>query len=657
MEDAEAAELVSLFCSLLAPDTGAADEIAKLEGLCNSLEEFCKSDALSLDELQSRLAAIPPSFLAKSSFFCRVCANERVTLEMVQCILDVLPPGAANAMAKIEFYYHGIGIWRTSGVYPLHAACANEECPDAIIELLLEKGKALDHLCFALPHGVPSGEIMDYSDDVEGTPLHYYLARESNIEMDMVKTLVEACPEAVAGIYDDETGHNALHTHLCNPCFDLGIIRYLIEKEPQSAQWDCRRGELPLHFACANPNANSALVEFLLGLFPEAIHRRTSLGYLPIHELCKNTELIDSALLCIYNILVERDPGMLRETADNMDGELPIHFAVQGRSLEFCKVLLEAYPESAGIQTRSGALPFHDACAGRHLDTVQYLLELRPGDLFAATNDGRLPIHLAKDVGIITYLLLKDPDGVTRAAGADHDRGLPLHLAYICFSNGIDAVQVLFDSNPWAIAAEDSKGKTPVDRARDWARRPRHHRLKENAPELNAIGYLEYQLACFQMAQDNAVMATVDEKGQLPLHRALSTLGTTLGTVKLLVEGNPSALQVADRESALPLHLACSFCTFDVVQYLLELDSTCLYASDKHGDTILHCACRRGNLWVAAFLCGWQPFCTPLVYERNIANKLPFHLLCEVEGDVRQTPGYVDVLWRLLLAHPETVLD
>ena len=48
------------------------------------------------------------------------------------------------------------------------------------------------------------------------------------------------------------------------------------------------------------------------------------------------------------------------------------------------------------------------------------------------------------------------------------------------------------------------------------------------------------------------IMTTLDENGQLPLHRALKD-NATFGSIKLLVKGNPSALRVMDNSYALPL--------------------------------------------------------------------------------------------------------
>ncbi len=91
-------------------------------------------------------------------------------------------------------------------------------------------------------------------------------------------------------------------------------------------------------------------------------------------------------------------------------------------------------------------------------------------------------------------------------------------------------------------------------------------------------------------------MTTRDENGQLPLHKALLSNDITLGSIKLLVKGNPSAVQTPDNGGALPLHLASqrseSAISISIVKYLLGLDPTSLGVVDEQGNTALHYACR-----------------------------------------------------------------
>mmetsp|Transcript_14980 Transcript_14980/g.25526 ORF Transcript_14980/g.25526 Transcript_14980/m.25526 type:complete len:163 (+) Transcript_14980:472-960(+) len=89
-------------------------------------------------------------------------------------------------------------------------------------------------------------------------------------------------------------------------------------------------------------------------------------------------------------------------------------------------------------------------------------------------------------------------------------------------------------------------------------------------------------------------MTTPSRNGRLPLHIALYK-NASLGSIKLLVKGNPSAVQSPDNRGVLPLHVACEdHDSPRVVQYLLglDIDKTTLDAEDIDGNSPLHYACR-----------------------------------------------------------------
>ena len=78
---------------------------------------------------------------------------------------------------------------------------------------------------------------------------------------------------------------------------------------------------------------------------------------------------------------------------------------------------------------------------------------------------------------------------------------------------------------------------------------------------------------------DETAMRTPDSKGSLPLHNALLDRAP-LGTIKLLVKGNPEAVNVPDVSGFYPLDIACQFSPQGVVKYLAELSPDRLSTSD-----------------------------------------------------------------------------
>jgi ankyrin repeat protein len=151
-------------------------------------------------------------------------------------------------------------------------------------------------------------------------------------------------------------------------------------------------------------------------------------------------------------------------------------------------------------------------------------------------------------------------------------------------------------------------------------------------------------------------MTTPDENGQLPLHRALCD-NATLGSIKLLVKGNPSAVSNLDRSFALPLHVACQYHdSTAVVQYLIGLVEVALIAMDREGNSPLHYACRGAKHNTIALLL--ETYGAVSVSKRNARNKLPIYLLLESDGvSDRESIEYTDSIYRLIRAYPETLME
>ena len=166
--------------------------------------------------------------------------------------------------------------------------------------------------------------------------------------------------------------------------------------------------------------------------------------------------------------------------------------------------------------------------------------------------------------------------------------------------------------------------------------------------------WLTPNLHTLRQARDLRLKTTPDENGQLPLHRALRD-NVTLGSIKLLVNGNPSAVQTIDNSGALPLHIACQHHdSASVVQYLLGLHATTLRAMDSDNNTVLHYVCRGAKHNTIALLL--EKYGAVSVSKRN--DKLPIDLLLESD-EVRDREGieYTESVFRLIRTYPETLMN
>ena len=567
--------------------------------------------------------------------------------------------------------YPGVASLCDDDMLPIHVACFNNNVPSAIVEMLAKDyPEALGEMCL-VSDGEQDGLALstyDCHSYFAGLPLSYYLARTVDMDINTVKLLVELYPKALmkAEAYHEARGKcYPIHAVTGNPKIrDLkDILEYILECEPSSIRLainDDENQRTPLNIVCSNTNTSVEVVKLLVNAWPEGTHHRDSCGelfgrgggYLPIHNLCNNYNLDAATSRDILKVLIDADntSPMERDT----DGKyLPIHYAVGygNKSIEFCKLLVEAYPDSLRIESGDGMLPLHEACTYGSRVAVEYLLQEDPESINARTNSvddpnqhsigGCLPIHLTKDAETIKVLLKNDPNAALKT---NYVGQLPIQM--VCGGRDVSliSVQVLYDTYPEAIWCVDHEGRTLLDLVGG-------NRWRQDS-NLSVRSFLENEFVYARQSRDMNYMTVPDDEGYLPLHRALLQGDVSLGSIKLLVRGNLSALQVVDQNGVRPIHIACRNTTADVVQFLMEAPNG-LDVCDSNKDYPIHYACRAANLDVIKYLVERN---TP-VSERNADNKLPFHLLLEYEGEqVRESPAFTEACWHLLRAYPETVM-
>jgi ankyrin repeat protein len=369
---------------------------------------------------------------------------------------------------------------------------------------------------------------------------------------------------------------------------------------------------------------------------------------MPLHKLCFNKNADDITATEILKLLVEKCPEAVRQ-ADNIKGRLPIHFACLRRSPEFCRLLIEAYPGSERMADSIGLLPLDCACLMNNVAVVEYLYHLYPDAINHAPSAG-YPIHFAifglghRDnpaaaVDVVKFLLDCDPNVLQK-----HQRRLSL-LHYSCvreyndsiIAAGIQVINLLYDTLPEAIDANEMAFNIHVF----------HHQVQT---------FINSQLVYSHQDRNHRLMITSNEQGQLPLHTALQN-NVRLGSIKLLVKGNPPALRSPDNSGALPLHVACQHHqSARVVQYLIELDAFTLHTVDFDHNTALHYACRGVKYDTIALLL--DKFDAVSVSTRDAHKKLPIDLLFESnEVFDRESTEYIESIFRLLRAYPEIVMN
>ena len=422
-----------------------------------------------------------------------------------------------------------------------------------------------------------------------------------------------------------------------------GIIQCLLEYFPGAAASADRRERSPLHFACINPNVTLNIIKLIIDAAPASVRGEDYSGDMPLHYLCDNEKVNEATALEILKLLIERCPEAVRH-ANNDRGRLPIHKASWGRSPKFCRLLIKAYPGSERIVDGKGLLPLHHACMKGSLATAKYLHRLFGDAIDHTSTDGFYPIHYAihnpaAAMEIVQFLLVCDFDR------KQYYRGTPA-FHYACeldyndsnIEARIQIIKILFDAHPFAI--EHNRIATTIQRC--------HQQVQ---------AFINSERVYARQAQDYRLMITPDDNGQLPLHRALQN-NVRLGSIKLLLTGNPSALKSIDYSGALPLHVACEHHdSTSVVDGILRYSPYITpNAIDSRGNTPLHCACRGAKYDTIALLL--EKYGATSVSKRNAHGKLPIDLLWESNKvSDRESVEYMGSVFQLLKAYPEIMMN
>jgi len=643
-------------------------------------EISCYEDDLSIGEMRRMTKDVAEDDLKGlkgSSFLHQVCRNKNVTLEIVQYLLDFYPEAINTNIDGEEI----LGIDYVESAYPLHLACYNEDCPNEVIDLLLRKETRHQLTRICRVHEDWGG----YCDDNGGTPLHYYLSRTSNVDFNIVKRLV-ANTDALL-LADDTTKctpvHILLHNTSIGNMFD--VLQYLVELNPSSLRKKDKYDENPFHCACRNQGITVETIKFLLNYGVDVLYERNEYGDMPLQILCscesyQTYQMDDEVAMDILKLLLTARPNLARIRTDDDDGDanLPLHVAATNKSSGFCKLLVDAYPESVETINGHGSLPFHFACYDGRPDTVEFLYGLHPESLHIRNGRGWLPIHLACDrikestSKTIKFLVHHDPECLSKPVSSTHrgdqytqgNGALPFHIACTPLDK-FNVTELIYDLYPEAILMQNERRQLPIDVIREklgHISRSRVHFQDDIDYEERMRGLIPFlyaQMSYATKAQNETVMRRRDFMGLLPLHQAIRSRAP-LGSIKLLIKGNPDAINVPDGYGVVPLDLACQFSTVEVAKYLEELiGNDRLNACDVNKNFPLHHACRGGNCKVIEYLLE-RPMSSASVSERNVDDMLPVHLFCEfVKGRwcEGETPEYTETIWRLLTAYPETVLN
>jgi len=584
--------------------------------------DYCE---ISSDDTLARMSIGTGTSSKKDLPIHILCQNKELDEKTSLAILNVL----------VDRYPESVQEHGNDGYLPIHYACVNKsfEFCKYLIEKYSEctasitRGQELQTL-FHLACANGSLQLVKYLYELRPSSIH-------------VQTYDKDYDKDDDGEYMDEMndypnlqeGRYALHLAVLSQHDDRkDIVRFILEKDKRAASRVGTWGRLPLHEACTS-NINLDIVKDIFEAYPEAIHTKDIFGRIPIHFACGCHEYRQDwrgegaryslapskeQLSLIIDFFFEQLPYSLN--ARDSDGRTCAHFAC-GSTQALTKIDAierndKIYPKSFMTYSEEYGFPLQFACREEAPIEVIDRLMMMFDDLLCQDIHGTYPLHIA--IRVIGTLLVAPMMSTTL---------LSIHKKLLVS---------LFKYYPSALEDVDNQGWLPL-----------HHAVRQSV-----------HLEIIQLLVERyppGVQVTV-KQGSTLLHIACRH-GSNGKVVNCLMDkmGAAAALDV-DNNGFTPLHIACKHgVPLDILHYLVRIDNHPLTMLDNSGELPLHKACRGGHLHLIKELIEVHP---PSVLVRNNQNELPIFILCKRSGkdeEVRESVEYTETIWKLLLAHPETV--
>lgn len=288
-------------------------------------------------------------------------------------------------------------------------------------------------------------------------------------------------------------------------------------------------------------DASAESLNTLLERSPHYASSRSSEGLLPLHRavLAKSPVAVIKVLLMFYSDAVyEQVDGKYVDGCKN-DLWTALHIAIgSSATAEIVETLLNAWPESARVRSRTGLLPLHVA------------------------------LQKSADAAVVKMLLSAAPETVCAWDDTDDDSWLPLH--YAAYYSKEDVVLALLEVWPEGARARTRKSGALL--------------LHVAAQKTSSACVVKHLLS---FAPETIGIFSDDEiDSWLPLHYA-AYFNRSVNVIRAVLEAWPQGrITPSGNEGKLPLHVAARTGHADAVRLLLSC-SACVHCEDVYGRTPL----------------------------------------------------------------------
>jgi len=444
---------------------------------------------------------------------------------------------------------------------------------------------------------------------------------------------------------------------------NIEIVKKLLEVKHWDINCTTETGDTPLHFACEEGHAN--IVTLLLEdrkckLNPKRetmvvavnnhdnIHRNVTRQATPMGIACeaKNIAVLKALLNCKH-----------QDSRVQQLGYTPHLLACRSGDLTVLKILLSKTSWTFNINhIIEGTTVLHEASANGHLQIVQYLVNTKHCRCDISDSDGNYPIHVACANGhkrIVEFL---------------EDQGSPVlnennqNLLHVACNHGhIDIVEFLI-SHSGLLDSKDKDGNTPLHHACSGGHNGIVIRLitQQQCPinVINNNGEKPLHISCRKLQLDNICvllrvnrceLGSLNAAGKTPLYEAIQaaihvdkeaeeTQYDALSIISTLVNdrrchASPDHDQLGETPLMVAVSQPYSEYQCHVVEAILHAkhSSVCAHThckpvcDSKMGDTVLHGACKHGNLKLLEYLIDSETYD---LYCENQEGDTLLHVAC-----------------------------
>eukprot|EP00984_Skeletonema_dohrnii_P024819 scaffold13966_cov110-Skeletonema_dohrnii-CCMP3373.AAC.4 len=270
----------------------------------------------------------------------------------------------------------------------------------------------------------------------------------------------------------EDSTYDILLVDVClNDCVTHEIVQCVIEHVPRAAIVVTTGGLTSLHAVCMNKNITRDIVWCVFeGNQAALLKQEDERGCTPLVYLCCNITLDETAAVESLTLLLESCPESAQCSTHN--GFLPIRFACEYRSPDFCCELIRAYPESSRHEVNGKPFLHHVLFTSSVDDSValavlKMLLKNHPRMVRDFRWNGKPLLHYAacdehpRAVQICRLIIQAFPELVLELDESIDDFQLqPLHIA--CKFGNLPVVECILELRPDAIRGASSNGSFPI---------------------------------------------------------------------------------------------------------------------------------------------------------------------------------------------------